>query len=98
MWETLRDYGFAKIDIVGGKVTNIRSELKGACTKTFRHRLGTILIDSMDFHKLSRNYVKSALGHSRFSTTEGRYGNHNRKIHKVTTQTKGLLINSKLVS
>ena len=98
MWETLRDYGFAKIDIVGGKVTNIRSELRGACTKTFRHRLGTILIDSMDFHKLSRNYVKSALGHSRFSTTEGRYGNHNRKIHKVTTQTKGLLINSKLVS
>ena len=28
MWETLRDYGFAKIDIVGGKVTNIRSELR----------------------------------------------------------------------
>ena len=61
MWSTYAEYGFAKIDIVGGKVTNIRSELRGACTKTFRHRLGTILIDSMDFHKLSRNYVKSAL-------------------------------------
>ena len=98
MWETLADYGFAKIDIVGGKVTNIRSELKGAITKTFRHRLATTLIDNMDIHKLSRNYVKSVVGHSRFATTEGRYGNHNRKIHKVTTQTKGLLINSKLVS
>ena len=52
----------------------------------------------MDYEKLSRNYIKKTLGHTRFQTSQDRYGNHNTIVAKSTTATKGKLLNSKLIS
>ena len=98
MWETLSDYGFAKIHFHKGHVVVDESPFKNAVSKMFRHRLGTTLINSMDYEKLSRNYIKKTLGHTRFTTSQDRYGNHNTVVAKSTTATKGRLLNSKLIS
>tara|TARA_E500000178_G_scaffold179306_1_gene177922 strand:- start:3384 stop:4610 length:1227 start_codon:yes stop_codon:yes gene_type:complete len=98
MWQTLSDYGFAKIHFHKGHVVVDESPFKNAVSKMFRHRLGTTLIDAMDYEKLSRNYIKKTLGHTRFSTSQDRYGNHNTVVAKSTTATKGKLLNSKLIS
>jgi integrase len=45
-------------------------------SKTWRHLKGTQLIDSMPKLNMTPNYVKKIMGHSRFSTTQDRYGNH----------------------
>ena len=80
------------------QVVGIESALKGVVSKTFRHRLGTTLINAMDYEKLSRNYIKKTLGHTRFTTSQDRYGNHNTIVAKSTTATKGKLLNSKLIN
>lgn len=98
MWTTLADYGFAKIHFHKGHVVVDESPFKNAVSKMFRHRLGTTLINSMDYEKLSRNYIKKTLGHTRFTTSQDRYGNHNTVVAKSTTATKGRLLNSKLIS
>ena len=98
MWETLADYGFAKIHFHKGHVVVDESPFKNAVSKMFRHRLGTTLINAMDYEKLSRNYIKKTLGHTRFTTSQDRYGNHNTIVAKSTTATKGKLLNSKLIS
>ena len=36
-----------------------------------------MLIDNMYTLGLTPNYIKSRLGHSRWQTTQDRYGNHN---------------------
>lgn len=79
VWTTYADMGLAKIEIkYGGHVKVIESEFKGAPLKTFRHRLATMLINSMNSEKtLDANYIKSVIGHTRFQTTRDRYGNHN---------------------
>ena len=51
----------------------------------------------MDFHKLSRNYVKSVVGHSRFQTTRDRYGNHNIKATRALTDAKSKALGSNLI-
>ena len=98
MWSTLADYGFAKIHYHKGHVVVDESPLKNAVSKTFRHRLGTTLINAMDYEKLSRNYIKKTLGHTRFTTSQDRYGNHNTVVAKATTAVKGKLLNSKLIN
>ena len=98
MWETLSDYGFAKIHFHKGHVVVDESPFKNAVSKMFRHRLGTTLINAMDYEKLDRNYIKKTLGHTRFTTSQDRYGNHNTVVAKSTTATKGRLLNSKLIS
>ena len=98
MWETLSDYGFAKIHYHNGHVVVDESPFKNAVSKMFRHRLGTTLINAMDYEKLDRNYIKKTLGHTRFTTSQDRYGNHNTVVAKSTTATKGRLLNSKLIS
>ena len=98
MWQTLADYGFAKIHFHKGHVVVDESPFKNAVSKMFRHRLGTTLINSMDYEKLSRNYIKKTLGHTRFTTSQDRYGNHNTVVAKSTTATKGRLLNSKLIN
>ena len=94
MWETLSDYGFAKIHYHNGHVVVDESPFKNAPSKMFRHRLGTTLINAMDYEKLSRNYIKKTLGHTRFTTSQDIYGNHNTVVAKSTTATKGRLLNS----
>ena len=54
----------------------ISCEFKGCPSLTWRHLKGTQLIDSMPKLNLSPNYVKKIMGHSRFTTTQDRYGNH----------------------
>ena len=98
MWQTLSDYGFAKIHFHKGHVVVDESPFKNAVSKMFRHRLGTTLINAMDYEKLDRNYIKKTLGHTRFTTSQDRYGNHNTVVAKSTTATKGKLLNSKLIS
>jgi len=98
MWTTLADYGFAKIHFHKGHVVVDESPFKNAVSKMFRHRLGTTLINAMDYEKLDRNYIKKTLGHTRFTTSQDRYGNHNTVVAKSTTATKGRLLNSKLIS
>ena len=98
LWQTFADYGFAKIHYHNGHVVVDESPLKNAVSKTFRHRLGTALINAMDYEKLSRNYIKKTLGHTRFATSQDRYGNHDTQVAKSITATKGRLLNSKLIS
>lgn len=70
-----------------------KSPFKYAPTKTFRHRLATMLIDAMHYEKgLTANYVKSVVGHTRFTTTQDRYGNHNRKVVKAKTNAKSRVL------
>ena len=52
----------------------------------------------MPYQKIDRNYIKKTLGHTRFQTSQDRYGNHNTVVAKSTTATKGRLLNSNLIS
>ena len=89
MWKTYANMGLAQIRWDKGHVVVEHSPFKGSPTKTFRHRLATLLIDNMAFDKsLSPNYIKSTLGHSRFATTQDRYGNHNTKASGIRTAAK----------
>ena len=78
IWTTYADMGLAKIERRSdGHIKVIESDFKGAPLKTFRHRLATMLINSMNSEKtLDANYIKSVIGHTRFQTTRDRYGNH----------------------
>lgn len=78
IWTTYADMGLAKIERRSdGHIKVVESEFKGAPLKTFRHRLATLLINSMNSEKtLDANYIKSVIGHTRFQTTRDRYGNH----------------------
>jgi integrase len=79
VWTTYAEMGLAKIERrKDGHVKIIESTFKGAPLKTFRHRLATLLINSMNSEaSLDANYIKSVIGHTRFQTTRDRYGNHN---------------------
>jgi len=50
---------------------------KDGPAKCWRHYNATMLIDNMYTLGLTPNYIKSRLGHSRWQTTQDRYGNHN---------------------
>jgi len=78
IWSTYADLGLAKIERKhNGHTKVIESKFKGSPLKTFRHRLATMLINSMNSEKsLDANQIKSIIGHTRFQTTRDRYGNH----------------------
>lgn len=93
LWSTYAANGLAKIEWKSGHVIVIDSPFKGAPMKTWRHRLATLLIDNMAFDKnLTTNYVKAMVGHTRFTTTQDRYGNHSRKANAVTTAAKAKVL------
>lgn len=77
VWKTYAKMGLAQIDVRrDGHVKIISSPLKGHPTKIFRHRLASHLISAMNANPLlDKNRVKTILGHTQFSTTEGIYGN-----------------------
>jgi integrase len=72
--------GLAKINWIKSNNTVryqiISCEFKGCPSKTWRHLKGTQLIDNMPKLNMTPNYVKKIMGHSRFTTTQDRYGNH----------------------
>jgi len=55
----------------------IECRFKDGPAKCWRHYNATMLIDNMYTLGLTPNYIKSRLGHSRWQTTQDRYGNHN---------------------
>ena len=55
----------------------IDCRFKGGPMKCWRHYNATSMIDNMFELGLTPNYIKSRLGHSRWQTTQDRYGNHN---------------------
>jgi len=55
----------------------IECRFKGGPMKCWRHYNATSMIDNMLVLGLTPNYIKSRLGHSRWQTTQDRYGNHN---------------------
>ena len=77
VWKGYAQEGLADITVRrDGHVKIISSPLKGHPTKIFRHRLASHLISAMNANPLlDKNRVKTILGHTQFSTTEGIYGN-----------------------
>jgi len=55
----------------------LECRFKGCPTKTWRHYNATSLINNMRKLGLTPNYIKERIGHTRWSTTEDVYGNHN---------------------
>jgi len=100
MWRIYERMGLAELEWKKDHCVVISSPFKGSPTKTFRHRLATALIDAMNSEAgLTANYVKSVVGHTRFTTTQDRYGNHNGKIVRSKTLAKARAIGSvKLIS
>ena len=100
MWSIYERMGLAELEWKKDHCVVISSPFKGSVTKTFRHRLATALIDAMNSEAgLTANYVKSVVGHTRFTTTQDRYGNHNSKIARNKTLAKARAIGSvKLIS
>jgi len=93
LWSTYAANGLAKIEWKSGHVIVIDSPFKGAPMKTWRHRLATLLVDNMAFDKnLTTNFVKARIGHTKFTTTQDIYGNHNRKATAATTASVAKLI------
>ena len=58
----------------------IECRFKSGPMKCWRHYYATSMIDNMFVLGLTPNYIKSRLGHSRWQTTQDRYGNHNLGI------------------
>ena len=97
MWTTYAEHGLAEIKHVRGHIKVISSPLKGATMKTFRHSLATKLINDLYSGNLNPNYVKSVVGHSRFQTTQDRYGNHNARATKKLTNAKSAALRTDLI-
>ena len=81
----------------------ISSSLKGAPTKTFRHKLGSKLISSMNsVSELGRNEVKAAMGHTKFETSSEIYGDKLLTISKLDQEklasARGKATNTNLIS
>ena len=66
---------FTKSNTEQYKIIDCR--FKGGPMKCWRHYNATSMIDNMFELGLTPNYIKSRLGHSRWQTTQDRYGNHN---------------------
>ena len=57
----------------------LECRFKDGPTKTWRHYNATSLINNMRRLGLTPNYIKERIGHTRWTTTQDRYGNHNDK-------------------
>ena len=81
IYRTYQAVGLAKLKWFTEKNTEqyeiLECRFKGCPSKTWRHYNATSLINNMRTLGLDPNYVKHRIGHTRWSTTEDRYGNHN---------------------
>jgi len=55
----------------------IDCRFKGSPSKTWRHYVALNMINNMEVLKLTPNQIKHRVGHTRWTTTVDRYGNHN---------------------
>jgi len=55
----------------------IDCRFKGSPSKTWRHYVALNMINNMEVLKLTPNQIKQRIGHTRWTTTVDRYGNHN---------------------
>jgi len=55
----------------------IDCRFKGSPSKTWRHYVALNMINNMEVLKLTPNQIKQRVGHTRWTTTVDRYGNHN---------------------
>ena len=69
---------FTKANTKQYKIIDCR--FKNGPAKCWRHYNATSMIDNMYELGLTPNYIKSRLGHSRWQTTQDRYGNHNLAV------------------
>lgn len=104
IWKNYAAHGLAEIVCRrDGHVKIISSSLKGAPTKTFRHKLGSKLISSMNsVSELGRNEVKAAMGHTKFETSAEIYGDKLLTISKLDQEklasARGKATNTNLIS
>ena len=81
IYRTYEAVGLAKLNWFTKSNTEqyeiIECRFKDGPAKCWRHYMATMLIDNMYVLGLTPNYIKSRLGHSRWQTTQDRYGNHN---------------------
>ena len=93
VWKTYEENGLATIEWTKKNYTNkytkgysttfriINSPFKWFPNKTFRHALGTHLVNAVKSDpNLDQNYVRSVLGHGDYRTTEKVYGTHIMKV------------------
>ena len=57
----------------------LECRFKDGPSKTWRHYNALLLVEGMETQGLSKNYVKSRIGHTRWTTTSDRYANHNQQ-------------------
>ena len=74
----------------------IECRFKGCPSKTWRHYNATSLINNMRTLGLDPNYVKHRIGHTRWSTTEDRYGNHNDEGNSELRQERAAKVEAAL--
>ena len=76
VWKAYARMGLAEIEMDDGYVVVKNSVLKGAPTKSFRHKFCNALVEAMNSSPLlTANYVKQSAGHSQIATTVGIYAN-----------------------
>jgi len=81
VWKTYAAVGLAKIRVYTQANTEqyevLECRFKGSPTKTWRHYVALNMINNMEVLKLTPNQIKQRVGHTRWTTTVDRYGNHN---------------------
>ena len=81
VWTTYEKVGLAKLDWYSQSNTKqvkiVECKFKGEPTKTWRHYVALHLINNMEVLGLTPNDIKQRIGHTRWTTTVDRYGNHN---------------------
>ena len=81
VWKTYAAVGLANIRIYTQANTEqyeiLECRFKGSPTKTWRHYVALNMINNMEQLKLTPNQIKARVGHTRWTTTIDRYGNHN---------------------
>jgi len=81
VWKTYAAVGLAKIRVYTQANTEqyevLECRFKGSPTKTWRHYVALNMINNMEHLKLTPNQIKARVGHTRWTTTVDRYGNHN---------------------
>ena len=83
IWKTYAAVGLAKIRVYTQANTEqyevLECRFKGSPSKTWRHYNALHMINNMEHLKLTPNQIKQRLGHTRWTTTVDRYGNHNEE-------------------
>ena len=81
VWKAYEAVGLAKVRWYNQSNTKqveiLECKFKGEPTKTWRHFVATHMINNMEVLGLTPNEIKQRLGHTRWTTTVDRYGNHN---------------------